>query len=492
MKHRKEKDRAERKIVTDIDKKLGIINFDYDNLYPEYCYAAVSSSTTAKRAVMYYRKFIMGSGFRDENFATMIINELNQTSNHVLKLIAGDFAYHWGLALHYNYNLNGSVAEVTHMPFRYCRMCATPAGEYDPTKIAVYDDWSGVKRQGKAIKKEMVSYIDSYDPDPEVVIAQIEAAGGIQNYRGQVLYFSMEGPGVYPLAPYDSALNDIRTDAGTQTYRRRNVENGFLASHIVTTPPMSDPDAEAFGEDLRSFQGADDSCRIMHLEVQNTDEKAMFDIKKIELQKDAPTMFDSTTRQAKDGIIESFGIPPIVMGVRVPGELGGGTKERRDAYKSYNADTVEERGHVVSIFGDWASHWFETIAVTDFSIIPLQLETPGEQLSVAEMLGDNLPAAMLIVSGPLPVFQKENILVQVFGVPPEAAKIIVSDGTEGGKADAKSLAEKIGVGGVTAWNAIIQSTMTNEQKVQNLIILFNQSEDAAKSAVFGTPLAQTA
>jgi hypothetical protein len=481
-------DRAERKITTEVDKKLRIINYDFDNLYPDYCRSAVASSTTAKRAVLYLKKFLRGAGFRDEIFAKLIVNRKKQTTNHVLNAVADDYAHHNGYALHYNFDLNGAIAEVHHVPFRFVRMCCDELFEYDPTKYACYDDWAGVKRPGKRISKEVVTYYHAYNPDPAVVKAQIEEAGGIANYRGQLLWFSAEGPGVYPLAPYDSALNDIETDAGTQTYRKRNVKNGFLSFNIVTTPEMETADSEEFDKDLENFQGAENSHRIMHLELKNEQEKTLFDVKSIPMQADVPKLFDSVTRTAKDGIIESFGIPPIVMGVRVPGELGGDTKQRRDAYKSYNADTVEERSVISMTFKEFGERWNKkpVNGTNDWTIIPLQLETPGEQVSLAELLGDNLEAAMEIVKSNLPTFQKEKILVEIFGVPADSAKIIVDDGTAGTASDKKSLAEKIGVSGVTAWTGIISNpTLSDEKKIANIMQLFDRTEEQARTAVLG-------
>lgn len=484
------KDRAESRIVTEVDKRLRIITWDFDNLYPDYCRTAVASSTTAKRAVEYYKKFLRGAGFRDEFFAKLIVNRNGQTSNHILNAVCDDISYHRGFALHYNFDMNGEIAEVQHVAFRFARMCATDQGEWDSSQYAVYEDWSGSKRGGKKIKPEDVKYYQTYNPDPAVVVAQIEAAGGIEHYKGQLQWFSMDGKGVYPLAPYDSALNDIETDAGTQVYRKRNIKKGFMSFTIVTTPEMEPADAEAFDQDLKQFQGAENSHNIMHLELKNNEEKTMFDVKSLPTQEKVPDLFNVTTRTAKDGIIESFGIPPIVMGVRVPGELGGDTKQRRDAYKSYNADTVEERAIISMEFKGWASYWQEQPVnqSDDWTIIPLQLETPGEQVSLAELLGDNLEKVMEIISSNLPTFQKETVLVELYALPADVAKKLVNDGTDNTTADAKSLAEKIGVGGVTAWTAIISSTaLTNEQKIQNLMQLFNRTEAQAKSAVLGTP-----
>ena len=62
-------------------------------------------------------------------------------------------------------------------------------------KIAVHPDWSGKTRKGKAlqVKKENIDYIDVFNPQKDVILAQIEAAGGIEYHKGQILWVSMAG-----------------------------------------------------------------------------------------------------------------------------------------------------------------------------------------------------------------------------------------------------------------------------------------------------------
>lgn len=52
-------------------------------------------------------------------------------------------------------------------------------------KIVVYDNWDGSKGQ---VDKKKFNIIDVFNPNEKVVLSQIEKAGGIENYKGQVLF----------------------------------------------------------------------------------------------------------------------------------------------------------------------------------------------------------------------------------------------------------------------------------------------------------------
>ena len=124
-------------------------------------------------------------------------------------------AYYNGLALHVNYNIYGDIVELHHV-LENCRLVESDDSGY-VGKIAIHPDWSGQKtRGGKVIKvaKENIDYIDVFNPDKRVVAAQIEAAGGIEYYKGQVLWVSLSGKDIYPTGKGDCVVTEMSTDEG--------------------------------------------------------------------------------------------------------------------------------------------------------------------------------------------------------------------------------------------------------------------------------------
>ena len=121
-----------------------------------------------------------------------------------------------GYALHVNYNVIGEIIEINHIPFENCRLGEEDDNGYS-SKIAVFPDWTGKKKRNNKILKptvESIEYLDRFNPDREVIMSQIERAGGIYEYNGQVLWFSSAGKQEYPKAIYDSVVTQMSTEEG--------------------------------------------------------------------------------------------------------------------------------------------------------------------------------------------------------------------------------------------------------------------------------------
>ncbi|MFR8224885.1 MAG: hypothetical protein ACLU9X_10515 [Alistipes shahii] len=74
-----------------------------------------------------------------------------------------------------------------------------------------------------------------FNPSPDVVQLQIQAAGGIEFYKGQILYISRAGRNAYPLPLVDVVLTDMSTDEGLSNVNNRNVRNNFLTAGMLIT-----------------------------------------------------------------------------------------------------------------------------------------------------------------------------------------------------------------------------------------------------------------
>ena len=61
------------------------------------------------------------------------------------------------------------------------------------TKIALHPDWGRRNLLSRRWRREDIDFIDLYNPDPEVIEQQVTAAGGWENYKGQIFYYSNEG-----------------------------------------------------------------------------------------------------------------------------------------------------------------------------------------------------------------------------------------------------------------------------------------------------------
>jgi len=287
-------------------KSEGILSYDVDNAYPQRMMRLIGGSGTARNCVRLYSKFLSGKGFKDLQFFDTILNRKKETADKILRKVDNDFCKYGGFAAHFNYNLNLKISEITIIPFEHTRLPDPEKPEFK-NKIAVYDDWA--KEFCTRIKKEKIKWIDRYTSDPIEIQKQIEAAGNIEAWNGQVFWFSNEGEHSYPIPIYDPVLEDIDTDAEIKIHRNSNVRTGFSASHIFVHKGKfeNDTDREEFNSRISEFQGSDVAGSMMVIEVETEEEKPELIEVKSQLNDRVITV---TNRNTKDSIIESFGQPP--------------------------------------------------------------------------------------------------------------------------------------------------------------------------------------
>lgn len=422
----------------------GVMSYGIDNDYPNYVIDIVAASSMGKSCVNLYRKFIFGRGFADETFAAMPLNRWGDTADRILEKVAKDYARFGGFALHLNYSAKYKITDVSHIPFAQIRF-TTPDNKDHPGQFAVYKDWGA-----RMIKKDGIRYIDKFNPDIETLQQQIEKAGGWSAYNGQILYFSNEGDGCYPLAAYDAAREDMQTDAQSKTYKYRNVTTGFMADQAVIVDPIESNENESGGngrsagdekntivESLENFQGAENAGKIILIE--KTAAGQSIEIKKIE-QQDGDKKFEYTESSTRDNIRQSLLVPPVLI-MQTPGKLGG-AQEIIDATKYYNSVTDDERLNI--------EREFDTIA--------LYFEKPmGDDHSIA----------------PREAIRKEDIPTAILPDLTRNERRLLAGYQELTDGDTQTLAEKLQVGGTQSFLSVLSNAqLSPDEKRGALSVLF--------------------
>jgi hypothetical protein len=282
-----------------------------------------------------------------------------------------------GIALHINYNLFGQITELTHIPFENCRLSEPDASGY-VAQIAVHPDWSGkTRRAGKIIKvsKENIDYIHTFNPRKEVISAQIEAAGGIENYKGQILWVSEEGKQTYPKPVHDSVVSYMSTEEGLGNISNRNVRNGFFPyAYIVTrrgqdtTENGSEQDDTSISDSITKVQGDNNTGKMLHFEIEHDEEMPKFErMQGANYDKE----FTVTTITASQKIYAAFNQE---IWYRIEnGSIGFSSQILRDAYEYYSTVTSKERRMIERAFDKIFKHWHQTPNTPmDFTIHPLK------------------------------------------------------------------------------------------------------------------------
>ena len=362
---------------------LGIQTYGEDNLYPQTFRNILAASSTGAECLDRFADFIEGNGFRDVPFSESVVNRKGDTADDIHALVCRDVAYYNGLALHVNYNIYGDIVELHHVPFENCRLVDSDDSGY-VGKIAIHPDWSGQKtRGGKVIKvaKENIDYIDVFNPDKRVVAAQIEAAGGIEYYKGQVLWVSLSGKDIYPTGKGDCVVTEMSTDEGLANVKYRNVRNNFLPAAMIFTKKGTNitfdqdgneidsrDDDDSFSDSLLQLQGDTNCGKLMEVTLETDEDKP--EVVSLNSQ-NYDKEFTVTDISVTERIYSAFGQEPWYC-IRV-GKVGFSGDILEDAFEYYNSIVSKQQRLIERTFARVFRHFYEAVnASNDFSVEPLK------------------------------------------------------------------------------------------------------------------------
>ena len=411
---------VKRRIEIIEDSVEGILSYDKDNAYPQRVIRTVGGSGTGRNCVRTNIKLVSGRAFVEEELNKLKIDRDGKTLKSLLRMISRDFAYFAGLAIHVNYNVAGKPVEWQHVPFEDCRLTIPDDFGY-VSKIAISKEW---ERRYKRQRKAKPVFIHRYNPDPAVVQKQILDAGGIDKYKGQIFWFSSEGENTYPLSIFDPVLLDMYTENQIKLTKSNNVTDGFMPSAVLTTIGKFEDEDEKdkFTEDLNEFQGAENAGKIFHIEVDDKEQIPKLDTLTYE---GVDKQYEYTERSVIDRTIEATGVPGILIGIRVAGQLGT-SQEFNDAKQYYDEYTEPER----LMFQEVLSSLMGSIAESKtFALIPYTgIKTEQTKTPLATTLGVGGTQSLVeLISSALPYEQKLGSLVVVFGLKEEDAKLILGE-----------------------------------------------------------------
>jgi hypothetical protein len=442
-------------------KTLGIESFDIDNLYPQRVNNIVNDSGTATTAIRTFIKFVSGKGATDKAFGNSKIGKRGLTVDKFIRKIVSSKGHFQGLAIHFNYNGLGQKTEINFVPFEYNRLTLSDDKNH-PDMVAIYDDWGETKR--KKIEKKLIKYVHKYNPAK--VFEQVESIEVDENgrtpedilaekwslYNGQILYWTPDGDGTYPLAPFDSVLEDMITEAQVKRFKNNTAAKNFLASHIIKSGVELDENGEAveessLGKSIENFGGGDGAATMMHVELEN--EEDFFELIKVDIQ-DYDGLYQFTEESSRDSILRNFLIPPALL-IATSGKLGS-SNEIADAAKYYNDITADDRKIIEDILREtFKGYAFPINATNDYSI---------------EMISYNRQ----IEAAYFPFYSSDEIRESKGDQPSQ----------DQGSGETV-LAVTLGVEGNTALAALLSNELLSElQKIGSMKVLFGLSQEQAE------------
>lgn len=282
--------------------------------------------------------------------------------------------------------------------------------------IGVYDDWECSRSK---FDKTKIKWYYKFNDNTNVLLSEIAKSGGIEKYEGQILFESK-----YPLAPIDPVINDVISDNSIQIFTKKELDNGFNPSVVVRYSKKfegkeGEQELEVEEENWRGLQGTENTGKILLLTDSGKDDLTIERLGDNGFDK----MYDLTEKRIKNSIIQRYGQPPSIVGRRDQNAVFS-SQNIQDDTKFYNHVTYQERLKVEQDFKKVFTNFNRKINETnDYSILELTFYS----------------------------IDTEN----------------------------KSLVSRLGIEGVREVMAIVQSQMTNEQKINSLQIMFGLGNEEA-------------
>jgi len=426
----------ERRILVRPNQTFGILNYDLDNAYPQRMLELVAASPTAKDCWNKRAKFIAGNGFEEPGLGKQIVNQKGLTLAKLLKAAATDKALFTGFGIHVNYNANFKIASVNYVKFEDIRMGDTDSPD-TAGKYALYSDWG--RKTWKNIMRSKITFLDKYNPDEQAIKEQVLAAGGWENYKGQLYYFNPEVDD-YPLIEADSVWEDFETEAGIKIFNNREVTTGFLPSTMLfmqsrreeADNSLPDNDELPYSpagagpsqleKDLGSFQGAKSAQKIIVIEYEDETSKPEFQPYSIQ---NNDKLFATTEKSVEARIIKGFSIPKELVNAEGTSGLSNGG-EKKEAIREFNDNTAPERLELSETFAEIFSHYYLDInPAGNWNILQVPANVADD--IVGKVAGANIN--QLLVMG-IPKANKVAMLVNAYNFKQDEAMSMVPEDNE--------------------------------------------------------------
>jgi len=346
------------------------------NDYPTMIELLVGGSATAKACAGVIADFIYGKGFSLEAEAratarqqrtrfrkdTLYINDKRETPNDLLKKVARSLSYHKGVFVQVNYNQLFQKTSVQVLPYRYCRLGARDSNNYRG-KVLYYENWDNLQDKKEVDKN--VKAIDLYDPSPKVIQEQVDAAGGWDNYKGQVYFLNLDRNDSYPLAWADVVLLDCESEMLSTKYTRNGFKKGFFGTYAFVTSTMNSDEArDEFRDNLRNSIGVEAEQSVFHFELEMKGDKLedQVFVKPIESNVKAD-LFEYADKKTANNIRKTYGnIPPVLIDF-VEGKLGNTSGDSLKEARIFMQEQMqEERQDVQEMFEELFDNFAEPIS----------------------------------------------------------------------------------------------------------------------------------
>lgn len=245
------------------NKQMGVYFNGEDNLYPLLIENLINASPTATQCAWLYESFMSGGGFVQDFTAIDLDEEAYRlySPDDLLFDITESLSRQQGVFVHINYNAMYQKENFAVIPFDLCRLGKMDDKDYSGKVVKSNEGW------GRDLRKTNLQVFDAYNPRQEVIQAQVEAAGGWEKYKGQILYFTFQPKSIYPKSLLDSVYLFADTEYQIGLFFNSTTKRGFNDAKLIRHHKFPDTQSERdFEQNLRGLMGMENASSIMTVE----------------------------------------------------------------------------------------------------------------------------------------------------------------------------------------------------------------------------------
>lgn len=364
-----------KRLRTFIDRTDDIQWYTRNNLYPQIVESVRDRSYTIKSACDRLSKFLRGEGFEDAALAGLIVDSKGTTLNDLLRHITIDAStYSGSFVIHLGVNMLGQYNNISVWPLQYWRF-GLPDLNGDVHDYKFNSNWEQDPYKEITNAKRIIKY-DKFCPDPLEIQEEIAEHG--LNYQGQVMYFTpLEDQ--YPLATFDSVLDQGQTQEEIGIYRLASIQNGLNAGYIFSYPGSFENTEKEnqFKESLDPFKGGKGANSVFVVEDPSGLKKAADLITPLTIQ-NHDRVHEFISKDDKNAIMEAFAMPKGILGV-LPETGMFNQQQLQEEYTYYNSITKDYRTDISNALKKVFSNWHVPVE-SDFKIKQLTYGTSATSI----------------------------------------------------------------------------------------------------------------
>jgi len=416
------------------DNRTEVFNFGKDNAFPSLVNALASKSPTTKACFNILSKAIYGGGFGDV-FGSEKANTVD-TVNKVYRILCKQYAKHNNAYLHISYDLNYEPSSYKVVKVKDSRLGKDDDKGY-VGKFVVYDNWD--KKKSKKISSDKFILVDRFNPNKEVIRKQIEHAGGIDKYNGQILHLCKDEIEHYGMTDLEPAIEDAYNEVQATKFRSSGFSTGFVNTKLMVLPKFSDKEEKRnFKETIDGVRGVENTNRIIAVEAQVASEDLSKSVFMGNLtEKIDDKIFEYSEKKSEANICRSLGVPKILLVQDDSGVFGNSGAMLLEAKKQVYNDKEEDRDEIVEALNKIRKlQGLSLLSVINPYEEEMELET--EEENVNEKAQANLRGSVGGVTSLLAIQQSVGngtttksagieMIVNIFGFNKEQAEAMIGE-----------------------------------------------------------------